>query len=93
MRYDKNMPGILQYKTTLHPEEGFKLLDINRSRPKVPHPRLIRSYMTPLPVSQNKKRDLLDMLPLIATHLHSYYKNIKAEGERSNEIDPDYEED
>lgn len=93
MRYEKSKPGVLQYKSSLHPEEAFKQLDINPRRPKLPTPQLVASYSSPLPISQNKKRDLLDMLPLISTHLHSFYRSIKAEGERTAEIDPDLDEE
>lgn len=69
------------------------MLDINSRRRKQPSPQLATSYNSPLPVSQNKKKDLLDMLPLIGTNYHSFYHNIKAEGDIPIEVHPDLDED
>lgn len=73
-------------------EEKFKELNINQRRRKEQRTSLTQSYTTDLPILMNKKRDLIDMLPLIDENFHNFYRNLKAEGESSIEVDSDLDE-
>lgn len=46
-----------------------------------------------VPISAEKKKDLMDLLPMIDSHYHEFYKNLKVESRKSlsNNIDPDLE--
>lgn len=92
MRYEKDKPGILQYKHSHQMEEKFKELNINQRHRKEQRTSLTQSYTTDLPILMNKKRDLIDMLPLIDENFHNFYRNLKAEGESSIEVDSDLDE-
>lgn len=93
IRYEKQKPGVLQYKTSLKSEVEFKELNINPRRRAKSVRQLTSSYTSPLTISKNKRQDLLDMLPLINTDFHNFYKNITAEGECQVEIDSDLDEE
>ncbi|XP_067612620.1 uncharacterized protein [Eurosta solidaginis] len=87
MRYEKQKPGVLQYKTSLKPEVEFNELNINPRRPGKSIPILPTSYTSLLTITKNKKKDLLDMLPLINTDFHNFYRHLPAEGECEVEAD------
>ncbi|XP_075152739.1 uncharacterized protein LOC142239131 [Haematobia irritans] len=92
MRYEKDKLGILQYKHSHTMEEKFKELNINQRRRKEQTASLTQSYTSDLPISMNKKRDLIEMLPLINENFHNFYQNLKTEGECSIEVDSDLDE-
>lgn len=96
LRYSKNSPGIIQYKESLNENDPFKILNIKRRGVSYTTEfSLKQCYLDVLPISQKKKKDLVDMLPLISPGFHDFYKNLRVEGEttRITEIDEDLEEE
>lgn len=93
MRYEKNKPGVLQYKSSLELNEDFKELNINQRRQKKSNYTLTKSYLDPLPISFNKKSDLVSLLPLINPEFHHFYQKLKVEGECLIEVDSDLDEE
>lgn len=90
MRYEKFIPGILQYKLSFQLDEDFKKLNINQRSNKLTDSTLTKSYLAPLTISFNKKKkDLISLLPLINPELHSFYHNLKVDGECEIEIEVD----
>lgn len=90
--YMKDRPGILQYKLSHQLDEHFKELNINQRRSKNQNSSLIRSYSADLPISVNKKRDLIQMLPLLNPNFHKFDQTLKVERECEVEIDSDLDE-
>lgn len=56
MRYEKFIPGILQYKLSFQLDEDFKKLNINQRSNKLTDSTLTKSYLAPLTISFNKKK-------------------------------------
>ena len=48
---------------------------------------VVQAYNKLLPISSEKKKDLLDLLPLIPPVYHSFYKDIRCTDQE--DIDPD----
>ncbi|XP_067614936.1 uncharacterized protein, partial [Eurosta solidaginis] len=92
LRYAKKEPGLIRYKYSLDMDDSFKELNISARRKRNQNIEPSKCYTGPLPISVNKKRDLLDMLPLIKPELHNFYQNIKVEGQHEVEIDSDLDE-
>lgn len=92
MRYEKCKPGDLQYKSSFALNEEFKVLNIEQRRKNVTKSTLNKSYLTTLPISLNKKRDLISLLPLINPEFHSFYQKLAIEGECQIEVDSDLDE-
>lgn len=85
--------GIIQYKTDLLEETPFKELDIQRRGvTEIVASDVKNCYTEPTKINPNKKKDLLDMLPLINGTFHDFYRNLVATGEESRDIDPDLSE-
>lgn len=67
--------GLLYYKTSLSEDEPFKVLNIKRKgrtlnfMPK-------KTYNAPVPISKEKKRDLIQLLTLIPNIYHDFYNNL-----------------
>lgn len=93
MRYEKNKPNVLQYKSSFDINEDFKELNIAKNRQQNSNLALAKSYQAPLPISSNKKRDLISLLPLINPEFHSFYQNLKVDGECQIELDSDLDEE
>lgn len=94
MRYEKSEPGIIQYKLSHKDEDEFKKLNINARRTNAIEVDLKRAYSNNLPVSLNKKQDLIEMLPFIKPEFHSFYQNIRCnEEECAVENDSDLGDD
>lgn len=85
----KNSEGKIYFKLSLEEDEDFKVVTYQRRG------RHFKPFSLPLinestvPISEAKKRDLMDLLPLIDTAFHDFYKNIKTNN--SDPIDPDLE--
>lgn len=85
MRYT-DQPGTIQYKTDLDLNSPFKVISLlRRSTPYILEPPQL--YRNLLPISNEKKKDLLDMLPLIHPVFHQFYKDLPTNNEP--DIDPD----
>uniref|UniRef100_A0A0K8UWS5 Uncharacterized protein n=1 Tax=Bactrocera latifrons TaxID=174628 RepID=A0A0K8UWS5_BACLA len=91
--HEKQKPGVLQYKTSLNPEVEFNELNIKPRQTQKWVSQLMTSYTSLLTISKNKKQDLLDMLPLINTDFHNFYKHLAAEGECEVEADSDVDDE
>jgi len=48
-----------------------------------------QAYDAPLPISKEKKKDLIDLLPLIPDIYHNFYKNLKSNEREDPSYDPD----
>lgn len=90
LQYRKSDKGIINYKNTLEEDASFKSLSFRR-RGKYGDLNVEKRYSGPVLISKEKKKDLLDLLPLIPPTFHSFYSGLKA----TNDIfdnDPDLEE-
>lgn len=76
MRYTRASGKIL-YKLSLDEEEPF--LEFNLTRRGQEGVKLTpkKCYNAPLPISTEKKKDLLDLLPLIPPVFHEFYKSLR----------------
>lgn len=75
LRYVKEEKNIVSYKTTLKEDDEFLKLDL--SRKKVSFNNLLNAYNEELPITNEKKKDLITLLPLIPEVFHQYYINLK----------------
>jgi len=50
-----------------------------------------RAYTEMVPISKEKKKDLIDLLPLIPPPYHSFYKGLKSDTQIEDN-DPDLED-
>lgn len=79
MRYTRKL-GYIQYKTILCPEAEFKMLNIHRRGiNSVTINDLKICYPVPVKINNKKKRDLLDMLPLISKEFHDFYNGLETD--------------
>lgn len=78
LRYSKEHFGCLEYKATLNEDEPFKKLNFRRRGVNTfKLSELKNAYSMPLCISKEKKKDLLDLLPLIDPNFHAFYKNFQ----------------
>jgi len=93
IRYSSSMLGKLLYKNSLSEEEEFKTLNMIRRGSKVmTNITLDPAYDGPLAISKEKKKDLIDLLPLIPNIYHEFYKNLKDNQNEDASYDPDLSE-
>lgn len=76
-RYTRESGKIL-YKTTLDNDEPFHTLCLNRRGQPDSRLHPERLYKSSLPISKEKKKDILDLLPLISPTFHDFYRNLKS---------------
>lgn len=86
LRYTKEY-GLVAYKDTLNRQSEFKFINMNRKGCTVPVDIPVIS-IHPLPVSKQKKDDLLSLLPLIPDIFHAFYLNLRT-NENLRNTDPD----
>lgn len=89
LRYQKEF-GIILFKDTLQNDVPFKTLNLKRRSSAVPETVSAISYQ-PLPISREKKDDLISLLPLIPDIFHSFYINLPTKDNVRN-TDPDIQE-
>ncbi|KAK3927604.1 Tyrosine-protein phosphatase non-receptor type 14 [Frankliniella fusca] len=83
LRYDANKPGKVFFKKNLK-DVGYCCLSFQRSGKvgaySAQHlqPHLKRLYTSPLPVSENKKKDLMKLLKFLPQRCHDSHKSIKS---------------
>ncbi|KAL5245441.1 hypothetical protein ACI65C_012851 [Semiaphis heraclei] len=76
-RYEKEKKTIVQYKGTLNAEDKFE--EINMIRRKVKSDIILpEAYNEILPITDEKKKDLLSLLQFIPEVYHHYYYNLKS---------------
>lgn len=83
MRYVKDQKNTVFYKTSLKDEAVF--LEVDLTRKKSNESSLPMAYDEELPITIEKKTDLISLLPLIPDVFHDYYKNLKT---KKNVNDP-----
>ena len=84
--------GILLYKGSLSNEEEFQQVDMKRrgqDNPDLTH--VNKEYHSLLPISKEKKKDLIDLLPLVDPLFHDFYKALP-DVNNVQDCDPDLEE-
>lgn len=91
-RYTQINPLVVQYKKTLTDEDDFQSLSFQRfGRAK----DISNSYLLTnisdelLPISVEKKKDLLTLLPFIDSECHKFYKNLPTTETVRADEDPD----
>lgn len=90
LQYKKPI-GEIRFKTNLDNESSFRVINYRkRGKYNLDTIQLEVVSKETLPISKEKKKDLMDLLPLIDPIFHEFYKNIKTDGDVSN-IDPDLE--
>ncbi|KAE8738917.1 hypothetical protein FOCC_FOCC015595 [Frankliniella occidentalis] len=95
LRYDANRPGKIFFKTNLE-HLAYGCLSFQRSGKAGEYSaQNLRSalkvlYKSPLPITVEKKKDLLKLLPLLPPSCHDFYKSIKTTDDPSdNDLDSD----
>lgn len=79
LRFTKDS-GSIQFKTTLSDNEPFRILNIRRRGfNNIPSSELQKCYSAPLKINSAKKRDLIDLLPLIDRRVHPFYEALQTE--------------
>jgi hypothetical protein len=77
LHFEKQTPGSFSFKTNLRRDEIFRMVNFRRRGRHMgkllPNP----SYHGPNPISVEKKRDLLDLLPFISETFWEFYRNLK----------------
>ncbi|XP_050513869.1 uncharacterized protein LOC126889549 [Diabrotica virgifera virgifera] len=85
-----NQIGILKYKHGLDVSNPFKSVNFRRRGKRVVPSTLPQITDKLLPISKEKKKDLLDLLPLIDEVFHNFYRNLPTTD--MQDLDPDLEE-
>lgn len=90
-RYSQDI-GIVQYKTSLDEHEPFKKVNFlgKTSLPPLINPPL--SYKGPLPISIEKKKNLIEMLPYIDQTFHTFYNSLITKNDVIDAIESDSSE-
>ncbi|KAK3931206.1 Dihydroorotase [Frankliniella fusca] len=79
--------GVVAYKESFKEEESFKLLNIRRRKTGQLMLQPGLAYSDPVPISANKKKDLLSLLYLIDPECHSFYHGLRSADQ--DDVDPD----
>jgi hypothetical protein len=91
LQYRSTNIDFLYYKTSLCEIEFFKVLNLKR-RDRINNFSLEKMYYAPVPISKEIKRDLLQLLTLIPTIYHDFYKNMVNDSAENQSYDPDLNE-
>lgn len=87
LRYNQNMFGKIQYKTTLDKNEPFSTLNIvKRGVNSIKLSDVSKAPPTNL-ITTKKKNDLISLFPFIEPSFHNFYENL--ETQNASEIHPD----
>jgi hypothetical protein len=87
LSYDADY-GVIKYKTSLFREENFKILNFKRGTRREKNFTLLPITNMPIPISVEKKRDILSLLPLIPECFHNFYQNLVTTAD-TKDVDPD----
>jgi len=88
LHYEKSSPNTLYYKNELNSETFLEVKLSRKGKKTASRLHLRNSYNDTLPISDEKKKDLIDMLPYISSVYQDFYKNIKSRSDIKN-IHPD----
>ncbi|KAJ3661901.1 hypothetical protein Zmor_006277 [Zophobas morio] len=87
LKYTKQQ-GIIYYKKTLKKNDQFYEINFNRrGRPGAIN--LKQRYSDTVPIAEEKKQHLLELLPLVPVIYRRFYENLKTKAAADN--DPDLE--
>lgn len=87
-RYTKDTGNIF-FKTSLNEEDPFRTICVARRGQTEVQLVPKKLYQNTLPVSKEKKSDILDLLPLISPVFHDFYINLKTTGAQDTYPDGD----
>lgn len=76
IRFLKNAPYKMFYKTSLDDNSEFKVLDLSpkRGRPRIyENIDLLPLYTTIRPITEEKRKDMMDLLPYIPPIFHKHF--------------------
>ncbi|CAG9820759.1 unnamed protein product [Phaedon cochleariae] len=90
IRYEKNNYGMFTYKNSHDQNEEFKTMSFLR-RGHVTPPQKLPRCKFPNYISEEKKKNLIELLPYINGIFHDFYKNLPTEKTIRDEL-PDLEE-
>lgn len=88
LKYDSNF-GRIAYKKSLIEEENFDYLSLRHQvkQFRMENLTVVQAYNKLLPISSEKKKNVLDLLPLIPPVYYSFYKDLRCTDQE--DIDPD----
>lgn len=91
LRFLKDQPGVLFFKTSLDEEEDFKEVSFRRRGKVAKYVPEKKTGPNNL-ISIEKKKDLIDLLPFISPVFHGFYENLATTGKQdfypdSDEVD------
>lgn len=79
LRYEKENFGRILYKTSLDQSEPFKILNISKRGISAIVTSDLEIIKEEIKICSKKKKDLLEILPLIDPGFHLFYKNLPTE--------------
>lgn len=91
LQYVKGEFGMIMYKDTLDRDAPFSSLNLKRRGSVAPDSVPVISSK-PIPISKEKKEDLVSLFPLIPNVFHDFYANLPS-AENLRNTDPDIMED
>lgn len=87
-RYSRENIGILYYKSSLNIDDTFLSVNFRRRGKQASAISLTKLHNGPVSINKEKKKDLMDLLPLIDKQFHDFYQNLLVAGEVPD-VDPD----
>lgn len=87
LSYDSEF-GVIKYKTSLSREESFKSINFKRNTRRDKEINLMQITDKPVPISVEKKRDIISLLSLIPECFHNFYQNLVTTDD-TKDVDPD----
>lgn len=75
LRYTKDNINLVQYKNSLKIEDTFQELNMKRRKPG--NTLLPLAYNQAVPITEEKKKDIVSILGLIPEVFHEFYLNLK----------------
>lgn len=90
-KYDDNF-GQIAFKRSLDLNEEFECISLRRhGKLRNKDVEVERAYNQMVPITKEKKKDLIDLLPLIPPLYYSFYKGLKSDFQIEDN-DPDLED-
>lgn len=90
-KYNDNF-GQIAFKRSLDHDEELEWLSLRRpGKLRNRDIEVERTYNQMVPITQEKKKDLINLLPLIPPIYHSFYKGLNS-GTQIEDNDPDFED-
>jgi len=93
-RYKRCNKDLVYYKTSLKEDAVFECLNLSRRNAvSNPLPTIPKAYNNDLPVTIEKKKDLLSLLQLIPELNHDFYKQLKTKENLNDPIVSDEDDE